>query len=84
MLQESTESNENDLVFVLVRIPFEKSLETAEKIKLKLPIEYNDLAKYNCKKSMWSRFESLQPEEIRKEYNRNFFTAPYNSNLRPK
>ncbi|CAF0848775.1 unnamed protein product [Brachionus calyciflorus] len=77
-------SNDEKLVFVLIKIPFEKALEIAEKIKHKLPIEINDLDKDQFKESFWYKFESLRPPEIIREKKRSYFTAPYNSSIRSK
>jgi hypothetical protein len=79
--------DEEKLVFVLVKIPFEKCLEIAEKIKFKLPIEINDLENNDLEsmvESFWFRFESLVPNEIRNNKRRKYFTAPYSANLRKK
>ncbi len=84
---EIKEVEDDELVFVLIKIPFEKFLEVAEKVKFKLPIEKNDL-KFNTglAGSFWSKFESLQPSEIIKEKQKykKFFMAPYTSSLHDK
>ncbi len=71
--------------YVLVEVPSEKLLEIAEKIRLKLPIETNNLNKENLTDSFWDKFECFIPNEI-KENNerRNYFTAPYEYNQREK
>ncbi len=82
---EIKEIEDKDLIFVLIKIPFEKFLEVAEKVKFKLPIEKND-TKYNIRKatSFWNKFNFLQPAEIKIENNKEFVLAPYSSNLRYK
>lgn len=76
------------MVFVLVKIPFDKCLEIAEKVKFKLPIEINDLEKDDFESfvfnSFWYRFKSLVPEEVSSDKKRQYFTAPYSSNLKKK
>ena len=68
---EIKEIEDKDLIFVLIKIPFEKFLEVAEKVKFKLPIEKND-TKYNIRKatSFWNKFNFLQPAEIKIENNK--------------
>lgn len=34
--------------------------------------------------SFWYKFDSLRPVEVRKDRNRDYFTAPYTSNIRSK
>ena len=100
----------DDLTFVLLRLPFEKCLEVAEKVKFKLPIEENNFEREKRKKlastsgtanatsytsatgtcgdemSWWRRAldAAFQPVEIEKNRKRDFFTAPYSSDLRYK
>ena len=85
---EIKKHDEQKLVFVLVKIPFEKCLEIAEKVKFKMPIEINDLEKEDFESlvfnSFWYRFNSLTPDEISTDKKRQFFTAPYSANLRKK
>lgn len=80
--------DEQKLVFLLVKIPFEKCLEIAEKVKFKMPIEINDLEKDNFEgfvfNSVWHRFKSLVPDEVNMDKKRKYFTAPYSANLRKK
>jgi hypothetical protein len=82
---EIKEVEHEELIFVLIKIPFEKFLEVAEKVKFKLPIEKNNL-KYDIgiAASFWNKFEFLQPPEINKERKKEFFMAPYTSNLHNK
>jgi hypothetical protein len=81
------EFDDDKFGFVLIKIPFEKCLEIAEKIRLKMPIQENDL---NDDESIhniwqfWTRFESLKPNEIRRNKKREFFTAQFNSSIRDK
>jgi hypothetical protein len=70
--------------YVLIKIPFEKMLEIAEKLKYKFPIEINDLDKDYKTFSVWNYFEKFQPAEIRQDRKRKFFTAAYSSSMRNK
>ena len=72
------------LYFVLVETPFEKLLEVAEKLKIKLPIAENDLPKENLSTSIWNKIDFITPKAIKQEKRRSFFTAAYSSNLRRK
>jgi hypothetical protein len=82
---ELRDNDDDKLTFVLVKIPFEKCLEVAEKIKFKLPIARNDLKhEAGLADSFWNKFQSFQPGEIRREKKREFFMASYSSNLRYK
>jgi hypothetical protein len=86
---EVKDDDQERLIFVLVKIPFEKCLEVAEKIRLKLPIEINDMEKendnlHNLWSIFWDHFESLRPFEVRKDKKRDYFTAQYSSNIRKK
>lgn len=49
-----------------------------------MPIEKNNLDRYDLPDSIWNRFESLRPTEIVRERKRRYFTAPYNSSIRYK
>jgi hypothetical protein len=67
-------------------MPFEKCLEIAETIRLRLPIKVNDIKEGDSIHNIWqfwTRFESLKPGEIRIDKKRDF-TAQYNSNMREK
>lgn len=87
-LELKVKKDHEKLTFILVKIPFEKCLEIAEKVKFKMPIEINDLEKEESENfglnSFWKRFDSLVPEEVSKYKKRKYFTAPYSSNLRKK
>jgi hypothetical protein len=78
---------ENDgAVYILVHTPFEKLLEIAEKSKLKLPIEENEIGRFangHFMSSFWHKFSDL-PTEINEEKETKYFTAPYTSNLHAK
>ncbi|RNA01596.1 anoctamin-7 [Brachionus plicatilis] len=69
LVLQHEENVEEELEFVLVSIPFEKCLEIAEKIKLKLPIE----------SAMEDKHQARYFEE-----HRDKFTVPYNSKIRYK
>lgn len=70
---------------MLVKIPFSKCLEVAEKVKFKMPIELNDLNQENSKiNSFWNHFETLNPRAVSGEKKRMYFTAPYSNNLKKK
>jgi hypothetical protein len=74
------------MTYLLIYTPFWKLLETAEKLKLKLPIAINNTAKDGYFTQMWklgtrafiSQDESITPGESR------YFTAPYKSSLHEK
>jgi hypothetical protein len=69
--------------YVLVETPVETLFEVAEKLKLKLPIEINDLHKEDTF-DIWNRFACLSPTEVRKKTKRYYFTAPYSVDLHEK
>ena len=78
------------MTYVLIETPIETLFEIAEKIKLKLPIEKNDLYEENKPKSLFNKLgcffkPSFMPKNIEmKKSHRNFFTAAYQSNLHDK
>ena len=67
---------------MLIETPFEKLLEVAEKLKLKLPIEENKLAKEES--SFWDKFQWFIPNEIKNKKGKEHFTAVYSSDMREK
>ena len=77
---------EKDRTFILIETPLETLLGIAEKIKLKLPIEKNDLYREESN-SFWSRFKfkCFIPDGINmKHSNRRYFTTAYTTNLHEK
>ncbi len=69
---------------MLIHTPFDVLLEIAEKTKLNLPIEINDLETESTMKSAWNRvmnlFSSKEALQINKTQN-DYFTAPYTRQL---
>ena len=68
----------------MVETPPDRLLEIAEKIRLKLPIEDNNLNREDFSETLWHRFESFVPDEIRQDNKRKYFTASYDSDQQEK
>lgn len=77
--------NKGTMVYILIETPINKLFEIAEKIKLKLPIEKNDLFQKEHPHSILNKFRCFMPDEIKiQDSYRNYFTAAYSSNLHDK
>ncbi len=75
-----------EMVYVLVQTPIELLLCIAEKLKLKLPIQENDLyGEYADTGSILDKFKCFMPHdvELKRSY-RNYFTAAYSTSLHNK
>lgn len=73
------------MIYVLVETSNDALFEIAEKIKLKMPIEENDLYKEDDPHSILGNFKCFMPgeEDIKfKSSYRTHFTAAYQENLR--
>lgn len=68
----------------MIETPPDRLLEIAEKIRLKLPIEENNLGGKNFSETFWHRFKFLVPDEIKPERKRKYFTASYDSDQQEK
>ncbi len=81
-LQE--ENGSENLVFVLLKIPFEKCLEVAERIKYKMPIEVNYIYEERLSTSILNTLYYFSSYDSSNQKYTKYFTAPYASNLREK
>lgn len=81
---ETTARDGKEIMYVLVQTPVELLLHIAEKLKLKLPIEENDLYRENVD-TVFHKFQCFMPDDIElKTSYRNYFTAPYSTSLHNK
>ncbi len=82
----------NGTVYILLFTPFWKLLEIAEKVKLKLPIEVNEIATKSYFKNLWRRSNNKQTtcdgDQSKLDYDdvaqTRYFTAPYTSVMHSK
>jgi hypothetical protein len=79
-MKKKVTENEN-VMYMLVHTPFWKLLETAERLKLKLPIAVNTTETSGYFQKIWRCFHH---EDADKNDEIRYFTAPYKSSLHSK
>lgn len=77
------DDGDDRLVFILVTVPMDVFFQMAEKLKLKLPIAYNDLYEEKHFSKLY-KLDFFTPREIKLKNGRKFFTTPYVSSLHNK
>ena len=78
--KEDCDTRKKKVNFVLVETPIEVFFDIAEKMRLKLPIDKNDLHVSKIHKC----YNCLTPNEIKTEKGRKYFTAPYEAKYHDK
>lgn len=81
---EVDDESEKVVNYVLIETPLEVFFDIAEKLKLKLPIAYNDLHVNESYSKMNKFFDCFTPEELKAENGRRYFTAPYEAKFHDK
>ena len=67
---------------MLIRTPFKILLDVAENLKVKLPIQENDIEPHDATTGLWfGRSNKVFGEANDDRISRSYFTAPYSSNL---
>lgn len=78
--EERCDTRKKKVNFVLVETPTEVFFDIAEKMRLKLPIDKNDLHV----SKIHERLNCLTADEIKTEKGRKYFTAPYEAKYHDK